>query len=214
MVSARLNLTWGSSRANILLGADILARGQTVTINLGGTAKSFLQGSFVTAAEYVAICQVLGLGHVQVSSHKEQTLLLSSSGTADGGELSLSNQLMPHISELVVPQGVTAIDYVSGSKNIVFGGDLLNYGSIYAVSTGGHTASGTISASDIINEPGGIISSMLPSGLAALAGVAPSSSHVDLNLNVMNALVNFGTISSSGNLSVGSIGPGQTLDNF
>jgi hypothetical protein len=201
-----------SPRTNILLGADILARGRTVTIDVGGSAVTFAQGSFVTAAEYVAIKQVLGAGITGSESGGGQTIILSKQGTASGGEFNLVSQLSQHVSELVVPQGVTAIDNVSGGKNLTFSGDLINSGSIYIESSNVRPLTASISALDIINEPGGIISSVAP----GVSGVfSPSASlgpaHISLALTVLDSLVNAGTIFSAADLSLKAPTAGQSL---
>jgi len=186
-----LNLDLASSSAEVVLGANLFKNAPTATIDVGGVSQSFRAGQKVTAAEYLAIKETLaGSG---------QTLTLNSAGAATGGEFSL-NQVGPHVGLLVVPAGVTGIDNVSSSRTLSVAGDIVNYGSIYALSTNERSTAATIFGKDIVNQSGGVISSVLPSSLLAAVGGAISG--LDLNLVASNNLSNAGAISSSGNLSL------------
>ena len=184
-----LDLT--SSNANIMLGSKLFGTTSSVTINVGGTQQSYKPGSVVTAGEYVAISQVL--------KGSSQAVTLSASGSAIGGTFSLNAVDKGNVTNLTIPTSVTALDYVSKNSTLRLSGDLTNYGSIDAVSLNNKSASGTISAADITNESGGIITSIQPGATSGTAGGATSSS-LDLTLQATNNLSNAGSITSSGAL--------------
>src|ERR1700733_9100155 len=143
-------LDLSSPKTNILLGSALFNGQQSVTINVGGTPVTYTAGSKVTAAEYVAIQQSLN------PSTNLTPLALSQNGTADGGQFSLNKVVNANVTEVVVPKGVTAIDFTSAhNSSLNIAGDLTNYGSVFDVSRSG--TSGAISATDILNEKGGLI---------------------------------------------------------
>jgi hypothetical protein len=190
--AAGYNLDLSSTASNIVLGSNLFNHAQVVTINVGGSNQSFSAGQKVTAAEYIAIQQ-------QLSSHA-QTLVLDSQGAADNGKFTLNSALKIGVNELVVPNGVTAIDYFSKNNSLSIGGDLLNYGSIYGLSTNSHITGGSLSAADITNESGGIISTVLPSALQSSFPNAIAGS--SLTLKGLDNITNSGVISSSAGLTL------------
>ncbi len=182
--SLALDLT--STSTDIVLGSKLFGTAPLVTITVGGVKESFKPGSVVTAAEYVAIQQVLGGG--------SQGVTLSSTGAATGGSFSLNQVDKSTVASLTIPSSVTDLDYVSKSANISVNGDINNYGSIDAVSTSSKLVTGTISAADITNEVGASIS-------------AGSTAHpVDLTLQATNNISNAGSITSSGALTLNAGG--------
>jgi hypothetical protein len=190
--SGGYQLDLSSPAANIVLGSALFNGHPSVTINLGGTPTTFTAGNKVTAAEYVALQQALG------PSLGQTPLVLSENGTADGGQFSLNKVVNSNVTSLIVPANVTALDVSSrNNANLTIAGGLMNYGTIYDVSKPSTTA--TISATDIINEKGGVISSVLPSALSSMAGTAGSN---NLLLNASNNIINDGTISSAGSLGL------------
>lgn len=132
------NLDLSSAAKNIMLGSKMFGGAPGVTINVGGQALSFRPGEQVTAAEFVAIQEVL--------SHKDQTLQLDTQGIATGGSFSLNQADSVKVGELVIPVGVSAVDNFSANHSLTFTGDLTNDGSIYGTSSNGSVASGTIRA--------------------------------------------------------------------
>src|SRR5262249_40950265 len=129
-------------------------------------------------------------------------------GAAVGGTFSLNNLGLSTTSELVIPAGVNALDFVSNSRPLKLGGDILNYGNVYAVSTNAGVTSATIFANSFNNEPGGTISTRLPSAL--LSSIGARSSRLGLDLVAVNNIKNSGTILSSGALTLATIGGGIT----
>jgi len=186
-----LSLDLTSSSTAIMLGSNLFGGKPSVTIEVGGAKASFRAGSVVTAAEYVAIQQVL--------TGRPQAIALNSAGAATGGTFSLNAVDKSNINSLVVPAGVTAIENVSRNANIVVNGDINNYGSIYAVSSNPKLISATISALGIFNELGGSIT-------------AGSAAHpVDLTLISANGISNAGNITSSAALTL-STGSGNVTN--
>ncbi len=188
-------LDLSSSAATITLGSGLFEKSETVTIYVGASKQSFHSGSIVTAAEYVAIKQVLAQGN--------QSLTLSADGKAVGGSFSLNAVASGPIGELLVPQGVQAFDNVSSSRGLAISGELINYGTIYGYSSNGRELIATLRAQEIVNESGGIISTQLPNGQS------PKTAHQgNLSLNLLSAtdLVNSGQIVSSGNLDLNAGG--------
>ncbi len=200
-----LELDLTSTTPSIVLGTSIFQGKQSVSIEIGGTHEAFAPGAHVTAAEYVAIRQVLG--------GKDQSLTLGSQGSAVGGSFSLNAVSSSPIGELVVPSGVTALDYASkaGIQNIT--GDVLNYGTIYGVAARGQGTTVSLNAQDIINESGGLISTSLSRSLASSVGGVMSP--VSLSLAAGDDISNSGKIVSSGSLSLtatnGSISNGTVV---
>jgi hypothetical protein len=180
----QLDLT--SSNANIVLGSNLFKGVESVTINVGGTAETFKAGASVTPSEYLLIQQTL--------TNSSSQLVLNSKGVADGGSFSLNGRTETTASEIIVAKGVTAIDNVTG-KALKLSGELLNYGSIDAVSLNSANKTANIDASEIVNEKGGVISSQLSN----LATITPGAlSNLGLALQSTDTLTNSGLISSAG----------------
>jgi hypothetical protein len=191
----QLDLT--SSLKSIVLDAGAIKNGSQITITMGGTVKTFHTGDKVTAGELVAIEQAQTAG---------QSIVLDRRGVADGGTLSLnmitSSQNAIHVSAISISKNVTALDDASSKSTVSLSGDLVNYGSIVEVSKGGIRGSSDISALDITNEKGGLISSVDSSA---------ANNTTDLSLHAQGDLTNMGTIQSSGNLTLSA---GGTLSNI
>ncbi|MBS1994027.1 MAG: hypothetical protein JSS83_26125, partial [Cyanobacteria bacterium SZAS LIN-3] len=188
-------LDLSSTTANVVLGTKLFNGAPSVTVDIGGQSVSFRPGAQVTAAEYVAIKEVLSGG--------QQSIVLNSGGTAVGGTFSLNQVITPKVTELVIPQSVTALDYFSGNKPVTIHGDLVNFGSIYGISTNPAVTSGSIFAHDITNEAGGLITTQLPSAMSS--SIADVVSGVSLILGASNNLTNSGTISSAGHLTLATL---------
>jgi hypothetical protein len=190
--SGSYQLDLSSTTANIVLGSNLFTHSPTITINVGGTNQTFVAGQKVTAAQYTAIQQ-------QVSGNG-QTLVLNAQGAAEGGKLSLNKIVNANVDELVIPKGVTALDFIGRNSALAVSGDLLNYGSIYGVSTTSQSTAGSITAIAITNESGGLISTVVPNSLLPTSYV--SSTSTSLSLSARDNITNAGTISSSGGLTL------------
>lgn len=186
---ANLDLT--SATANITIGDKLIADGSFVTIEVGGEKKNIHAGSTVSAAEYVAVKQVLG---------GKQEIVVNGSGVATGGTVDLNNLAATRnnmkASGLTVASGVTAVGDLARDSSFRINGDLNNFGSVYAVATEKGRHSGDISAVNITNNEGALISSAAGNKLGNKADA------IDLSLNADQNFSNFGTITSSGDLNV------------
>jgi hypothetical protein len=172
----------------------------TQQIMIGGHQTTVNGGSVITPAEAVALQQVLATG--------VQSIVLGANGTASGGSFILPAG--EHLATLTVPHGVTAVDNFAGSSLLSLSGNLTNAGSFYAVSTSPSTQNAVLSAANITNSSGGLITSVLPANTSFI-GLSGLSKSLDLSLLAMQTLTNAGTISSSGNLNLVA---GQKLVNL
>ena len=190
LANARLgvDLNLDSNAKNVTLGAKLFARTPSVTINRNGEEVVLMPGSQVTAAEYVAVKQMVMTG--------SQTVALDSSGRAVGGTVDLSqitgkNDRM-RADDLTVPVNVTAYGVFAGNSSFQVLGDLVNAGSIYAETNRRGGARVIIQADSLTNEATGLITSVARTG----EGI------VDLTLEATRSITNLGTISSSGTLEL------------
>lgn len=191
--SSSLNLDLGSSdRSMQAQGLFSGNSASSVAIQTGDVTRVVGATDLLTPAEFLAASQILAGG--------QQSLLLGASGQAIGGTFNLGSTLNNQtLQSLVVPQGVTGIHDFATGGNLSFLGNLTNAGSLYALSTNSQITQATISAGNIFNNAGGLISSLLPSG--GLVGYGNAISNLSLILNAQNNIVNAGSIISSGNLT-------------
>lgn len=185
-----VDLNLDSETQSITLGGKLFQNQTSVTIDRGGQSVTLSAGTNVTAAEYVAVKQILSSG--------TQSITLDNAGKAVGGSVDLSqitarNDRM-RADDLTVPVNVTAYGDFSKGSNFQILGDLVNAGSIYATDSVHSTASGAIRADNLINESTGLISSEVA------AGGKPH--RLDLTLSANDTLINRGSIISSGNLDL------------
>jgi hypothetical protein len=132
----------------------------------------------------------------QVLAGGGQSLVLGINGNAVGGRMVLSaGQLL---SSLTVPHGVTLVRNFAGSTNLSLAGNLINSGTIYALSTSPTANVAGISARDLVNNSGGLITSVLPTG--GIAGFSSPLSDLSLSLTATHRLFNAGVIAAAGNL--------------
>jgi YVTN family beta-propeller protein len=157
------------------------------TIHVGTHNVAIQSGQLITPAEAVALSQIISTGH--------QSLILGAAGNAVGGSVNITGQ---SLSSLVIPTGVKVLDNVAGSSLTLTGG-LINSGSLFLYSTSSGASTASLTAADIINEKGGLLSSVVPASL--LAGLT-SIPALSLNLSALNNLINAGIISSSGGINL------------
>lgn len=170
----------------------------SVNIDVGGTSMAVTQGMALTPAQMIAAYQVAHTG--------QQSLLLGVDGAAVGGSFILSSRLANHISDLVVPVGVSVINRAA---DLNLAGNLTNAGSIYAVSNNPVVMTATISAANILNQQSGLLSTVLPVNLGL--DLSQYSSVLNLSLSAINNIVNYGTIVSGGSLTAVAGGSIQNL---
>lgn len=176
-----LDLDLSSTNRNISLGKNLFADGATVDIAVGGKAKTVGAGSLVSAAEYVAVKQVLDGSGQQIS--------IDRNGKATGGSLDLesvaSGRNALRASALVIPEQVTTSGDFSRNAEFKLLGNLDNYGTVLALSGDGSRKDGAIRAVDINNYKGATI-----------------QSEVNLTLDASGTITNEGSIHSTGNLTL------------
>jgi len=176
-----LDLDLTSGVKNIALGKNLFNTQQSVTINTGDGSKTFAAGSLVSAAEYIAVKQVLAGGGQQLS--------LDASGRAVGGSVDLDaitgNNDVMRAANYVNAKDVTTTGDFSKRSEFKLLGDLNNFGSVIAESGSLNARAGAIRAEDINNYRGATI-----------------SSNIDLTLDASGNLTNAGTIESTGSLTL------------
>ncbi|GEM_PF-2147000 len=184
-----------SSTAATMAAPSRVTGSTVVNINVGGQNVQVTQGSLLTPAERVAVYQVLATGH--------QAIQLGNLGNAVGGSLTIGGNFSQHISGLVIPHGVTAI-FNATNAALNLSGNLANSGTLYALSTSHSTTTASISAADITNARGALISTVLPAGgLPGFAGALPDLS---LSLTAVHNIINAGVIRSAGSLALNAGG--------
>lgn len=134
------------------------------------------------------------------------------------GQISPPDAASPTSTPSSSPSGggdpvAAAVNY-SGTNVIDFGnhtggtltltGDLVNSGTLYAISTNPAITTAVFSAPNVFNQTGATISTVLPAG--GLPGYANAISGLSLIFNVTNNFVNSGTINSAGALAINAGG--------
>jgi len=188
-----VSLDLSSTDAGITVGSNLLGD-NSVTINIGGNTKLISAGSQVTAAEYAALNQVLNDG--------TQDLKLNDAGAAIDGALNLNSVTDDgkaiRTSQFVVPQSVEVFgDFGRHADGVRVTNDLVNYGSLYAVSTNRNQNRAVIAARDITNHAGAIITSAAPYN-----STVELNPNLDLSLRADRDLNNAGSITSSGGVEL------------
>jgi YVTN family beta-propeller protein len=164
-----------------------MTAGGAGTIKVGTQIRNVQAGDMLTAAEFLALTQVLDSG--------KQSVILGTLGNAIGGRVDLSH-LGPDLSSLVIPRGVTALQNASAALNLT--GNLTNSGNLYLYSTNPALHTGSIDAANILNNRTGLLSSVLPSTFANLGAITS----LNLDLNALDSIINAGIIRSSGALTL------------
>ena len=99
----------------------------------------------------------------------------------------------------ILPGSIAVIDFGSHA-NLVLPGDFTNSGTLYAISSNPNVTAANFSSANFFNQQGALFTTMLPQG--GLAGFSNLVNNLSLNLTALNNVVNNGTISSAGNLSI------------
>lgn len=152
---------------------------ESTTIDVGGTTKTIDANSVLTPGEFVAASQALAGG---------QQIQLDANGVAIGGIV--ETHLFNNLTGLVIPTGVTAVHDFGTAPILSIAGTLNNSGTLQAISSTTSTSLAQIVATNIYNNAGATITSVV------------GNSVLDLSLTATQSLVNAGTISSSGALNV------------
>jgi adhesin HecA-like repeat protein len=188
-VNRGVELDLSSTSRNIVLGRSLFDAHESVEISVNGKIETFSAGSEVTAAEYVAVKQVLSGGTQQIEVDRSGR---ASGGSVDLGALTADNDVM-RASSLVIPKDVTTSGDFGRQSDFRLTGDLLNFGTVQTLSTDSNIRGGAIKADNVVNHSGALI-----------------AARGDLALDAEKNLTNYGIIAASGNLSLSA---GDNLTN-
>ncbi|MBY0357993.1 MAG: hypothetical protein K2W82_08330 [Candidatus Obscuribacterales bacterium] len=191
-----LNLDLSSTAASVVFNGGCQAA--SVNIDVGGVAQAVNSGQMLTPAQAVAAYQMLHGG--------VQNILLGADGSAIGGSMVIGDRLAGMLNSLVIPTNVSVINKAADLSLL---GNLTNSGSIYAVTSNPAVEAANISALNILNNQGGLISSVMPTGLGI--DLSQYSSILNLSLSAINNIINSGAIISSGNLTMSAGGSIQNV---
>jgi hypothetical protein len=167
-----------------------------VNIQVGSAVVPVTPQSVLTPAERLAVYQVVSTG--------QQSITLGQDGSAVGGTFTMGARFSQFVSNVVVPQGVTVLrDFATaGALNLT--GTLTNSGTFYAASSNPGVTTASISAANIINQQGALLTSVLPAG--GLPGISNAIGNLNLTLTAVQNILNAGTISSAGTLNLNAGG--------
>jgi len=179
----------------IMVGGHLGANDTVV----GGTAMNIHSGQMLTAAQYAAAEQVIG-------GANQQTLVVTNSGKAGGGLLTLEQGQTNSLSSLVVSRNVTVatVGYTSTNALNVTGTSKV-FGTLDVLQSAANTGSTLDFGSLSVGRSGSVTDVLSNSLITGLTGASSSSnlfSSSSLNLNVINNVLNQGSINSSGALSI------------
>lgn len=186
--TAPVSLDLSSKTANI---PGSLLGGKTVVLDVGGTKTTVSSSSTLTPAEYVAALGTISSG--------TQTLHLNSLGQATSGQFTVPTSTS--LANILVPTGVVGVyDFGASKGNFSLSGNFINSGAFFLVSSNQAVTSGTLSALNIVNNSGALLSSVLPFG--GLSGFSNLVQGLSFNLQAVNNITNYGTIASAGTLGM------------
>lgn len=101
---------------------------------------------------------------------------------------------------LTVQAGQTVVIDFASNANLTLPDTFTNAGTVYLTSSNQNITSGTLTAANIANLSGGVITSVLPTGgIAGMPNLLPSFS---FTLNAIDSIMNAGSITSSASLAV------------
>jgi len=191
-----LGLDLTSNTASVRVSRNVLPRDRSAAIEVADVLKPVKVSDLLTPAEFLALGQVLHGG--------SQDLVLDPAGRAVGGSVKLNDLSSlrgspAHLSQLVIPQAVTLLYDVGTGGAVHLSNNLTNAGTIYAFSSNPRVTTAQISASNIYNNAGAVISTVLPAGQPGPASAVPNLS---LSISALNDIVNAGTLSSGGKLTL------------
>lgn len=124
--------------------------------------------------------------YAEVASHLDQSIPLVTDIA------SLSNR--------TVAEGEHVIIDVSHSPAVSVLGDIVNYGTIQAISSNPDITTAVFHADNIVNHPGAIFTTVLPAGGSQLLGAVVQN--LNLTLSAVHDIINHGSISSAGDLNL------------
>ena len=184
------NLDLGSTDRN--MQASQQGNFTSAQIQTADGARTVSPTDNLTAAESIALLQVLSGG--------SQSLLLGASGNAIGGSFQIPTSMSQSLNNLVIPQGVTALQDFGAASTLSLLGNFTNSGSFYGYSSNANVTAANISVNNLFNNANAILSTIMPQG--GIAGINSAVANLSLNISALNNIVNAGTISSAGNLNM------------
>jgi len=194
-VSRGLELDLTSDNRSITLGENLFSNASSYTVNVGGEQKVLTSGSRVTAAEFIALQQVI--------DGDAQSLVVDKAGRGVDGAFNLGSidNAGRNITakSLTISEGVDVTGDFGNRADFRVTKELVNYGSITALSSNNANNKANIGARDFTNAASGTITTSPDT-------VAP----IDLKLSADRDLSNLGSISSSGSVTLSA---GGTLTN-
>jgi hypothetical protein len=197
-VSKGLKLDLTSDNRAIVLGENLFAGQSSYTVNVGGEQKVLTSGSRVTAAEFVALQQVI--------DGDSQSLVVDQSGRGVDGSFNLASidnaGRNIKASSLTISEGVDVVGNFGRNSDFKVTRELVNYGNMYALTTNAANNKANIGARDVTNA--GTITTQAPEALAAANGAVDAA--IDLKVSADRDLSNTGTISSNGTVTLSAGG--------
>lgn len=132
------------------------------------------------------------------------TGVTNTAGTSSGGTSVFSAAESLNNGNLVVSAGSTLVVDVGQltSGQVQIPGNITNNGTIFAFSSNQSVTTAVFLANNIFNNAGGLFTTALPTGGIANFDSSSIVGNLNLVLNAVNNIVNNGTISSAGNLSM------------
>lgn len=170
------NLDLSSTEKSMQAPADVPAN---TFINIAGNQQAVSPNQMLTAAEHVALSQVLTSG--------QQALTLNALGAAVAGSFNLTSAMSQNINNFVIPSGVSAVQDVSNIAHLALSGNFVNSGQYQLISSNSQITSALIQATNIQNNVGAVLATF---------------NNISLTLSAVNNIVNAGTITSSSNLTL------------
>lgn len=201
-VSKGLKLDLTSDTRSIVLGDNLFSNASSYTVNVGGEQKVLTSGSKVTAAEFVALQQVI--------DGDAQSLVVDGSGRGVDGSFNLGSidnaGRSIKASSLTISEGVEAIGNFGRNSDFKVTRELINYGDMYALTSNTANNKANIGARDVTNA--GTITTQAPEAVASANGAVDAP--IDLRVSADRDLNNLGSISSNGTVTLSA---GGTLAN-
>jgi len=181
----RMNLDLSSTEASVNFTRRLA---NSINIQVGDAIKTVSAGDRLTPAQAIAAYQVM--------RNNTQSLVLGADGNAIGGSADIGRAMQRHLNGMYIPENVTVVGDVARTGVVNFRGDFVNSGTYRAVSTDPRFDTATIIADNIVNNQGALLA----------AQNLDQSRNLNLELIALNDLVNAGTISAAGNLSMSAGG--------
>ena len=124
--------------------------------------------------------------------------------TGDGTTQVIDTGTYAASAPLTVQAGQSVVIDFANNANLTLPDTFTNGGTVYLSSSNPNVTNGTLTAANIANLAGGVITSVLPAGgIAGMPNLLPSFS---FTLNALDSIMNAGTISSSANLAMAAAG--------